>query len=84
MPKVVCLGDTSDHGGTVMTSCQKHSFGGRLAARRGDLFNCPLHGVNPIATGSAKYTIEGQPVARDGDVTQCGAKLIATGKYSFA
>lgn len=84
MPLIIRLGDTSDHGGEVITSCQKYRFEGALAARKGDLFDCPIHGVNPIVEGSAKYSFEGAPVARQGDHTACGATLISGAvKYSF-
>lgn len=86
MPLVIRLGDTSDHGGVVVSSASKYSFEGMLVARKGDMFSCPLpgHGVNPIVEGSGKYSCEGQPIARQGDHTACGASLISGAtKYSF-
>lgn len=79
MPLIVRRGDTSDHGGTIVTSAANWSCEGALVARKGDLHSCPIpgHGITPIATGSAKYRCEGKPVARHGDVTGCGASLIS-------
>lgn len=74
---VVRLGDTSDHGGEVITSAAKWRCKGPLIARKGDLFDCPLHGVNPIVEGSAKWKCEGKEIARHGDKTECGASLIS-------
>lgn len=50
-------------------------------ARVGDAVTCPMKGhggVTKIVTGDATCIIDGKPVARDGDVTACGAKLIAS------
>lgn len=77
MPLVVRIGDTSSHGGAVLTGSSKHRFEGSMAARVGDTFSCPIHGLVQIATGSAKYTCEGAPFARHGDKTTCGASLIS-------
>jgi len=84
MPKVARLGDTSTHGGSVVSSAAKYHFEGILAARKGDLFACPIHGLQSIAAGSPKYNCEGQPIARHGDPITCGASLIASAvKHSF-
>jgi uncharacterized Zn-binding protein involved in type VI secretion len=78
MPKVIRLGDTSDHGGAVITASSDYKSEGIFVARVSDLFDCPLHGVNPIAEGSPKHLNNGKRVARHGDHTQCGAALIAS------
>jgi len=77
MPLVVRLGDTGTHGGSVVTSAAKWTCEGPLIARLGDIYDCPLHGPNPIVEGSAKWQCEGAPVARHGDATQCGATLVS-------
>lgn len=77
MPLIVRLGDSSTHGGAVISSASKWRCEGPLIARLGDMFNCPLHGINPIASGSGKHICEGAPIARQGDVTACGASLIS-------
>jgi len=76
MPLIIRLGDTSDHGGAVVTSAAKTYYNDKLVARKGDLFDCPLHGINPITEGSAQQIVEDSPVAREGDHTACGAALI--------
>ncbi|MBB3142597.1 PAAR domain-containing protein [Halomonas organivorans] len=47
-------------------------------ARQGDLHRCPCsgHSVTPIVSGSPQSRVEGQPVARVGDKTACGATII--------
>lgn len=77
MPAIVRLGDTSTHGGAVITAASKWDCMGAKIARKGDSFDCPIHGVNPIVQGSGKWDCEGKPIARHGDKTQCGASLIA-------
>lgn len=77
MPLIVRLGDTSDHGGKVITGASKWRCEGQAIARKGDILACPIHGPNPIVEGSGKWRCEGQPIARDGDTTECGARLIS-------
>jgi len=79
MPRIVRLGDTSSHGGTVISSGSKWQCEGALIARKGDLHSCPIpgHGVTAIVSGSGKYQCEGAPIAREGDTCGCGAALIS-------
>jgi uncharacterized Zn-binding protein involved in type VI secretion len=72
---VARLGDTSSHGGAITTSAAKTKVEGQLVARVTDTLDCPIHGPNPILTGSPAYAAEGQAVARSGSVTQCGAVI---------
>ena len=75
MPAVARLGDTSSHGGTIITSATKEYINGILVARVGDQHSCPIpgHGVTAILTGSSKFTCEGAAVAVVGSVCGCGA-----------
>jgi uncharacterized Zn-binding protein involved in type VI secretion len=75
---VARLGDSSSHGGQIISSAQKTKVEGKLIARVGDLHSCviPGHGVTPILTGSPKFIAEGQKVARTGSVCGCGAQII--------
>ena len=72
------LGDTSSHGGTIVTGSLTTLVNGRPAARMGDMHVCPIpyHGVTPIITGSLNTTTDGRPNARVGDVTGCGAVIV--------
>ncbi|MHB1000742.1 MAG: PAAR domain-containing protein [Armatimonadota bacterium] len=71
------LGDTTDHGGTIITGASLTLINGIPAARKGDLHSCPIEGhvVTPIVTGSDCVDIEGSPAARIGDSTGCGAMI---------
>lgn len=82
MPKYVRLGDTSDHGGKVISSSQKFVCEGALVARIDDDFDCPIHGVNKIIEGSSTSIVEGKRPATVGDHTACGAALMSTAARS--
>ena len=73
---IIRHGDTSTHGGVVMTA-SADSFGdGPPVARLGDLLLCPKHGLKPIVSGSDKSLVNSKPVARMGDKAACGAMLV--------
>jgi uncharacterized Zn-binding protein involved in type VI secretion len=69
--------DQTSHGGRILTGSNRIKVKGRRAARIGDTVSCPLHGDNPILSGSSSLTDAGVPLARDGDRTRCGSVLIA-------
>ncbi|WP_454871988.1 PAAR domain-containing protein [Paraburkholderia xenovorans] len=67
-------GDTTDHGGEVITASQTMRYAGRRVAREGDLVECPLHPeVRPdmILEGDRKIADRGAPVARQGHRATC-------------
>lgn len=80
---VVRLGDTSSHGGTVVSSAAKTEAEGLLVARVTDLFSCPIHGVQTIIEGSGDTEVEGLAVARNGDRISCGGALISLASKSY-
>lgn len=75
------LGDTSDHGGTIITASTS-KVGGVPVARIGDILDCPRHGKNPIVSSVVISKIDGIPVAHIGSKTGCGA-TITTGCASY-
>lgn len=77
---VARFGDTSTHGGKIITSAKKTEAEGMLVARVTDLLDCPIHGINPIITGSQNYIVEDQKCARTTSLTQCGAQIIGGSK----
>ncbi|MGK5025467.1 PAAR domain-containing protein [Janthinobacterium sp. RB2R34] len=82
MRKIIRLGDTTSHGGKVLSCAATHvTVGGIAVACVGDLCSCPLKGHNgcTIASGSARHAINGLAVAFEGDRTSCGATLMAGG-----
>jgi len=76
----IVLGDKTDHGGEVVEASPTSDSGGRRIARVGDRVTCPKHHHGPtvIVSGDPTMLIDGQPAAREGDKTACGATLIAS------
>lgn len=75
---LILKGDMTTHGGAV-TGCSPISkVEGIGIARVGDAVTCPLHGSTVIKTGDTSLLLQGQAAARHGDVTTCGASLIAS------
>lgn len=77
MPVVARLGDTSDHGGEIITAGSTVKANGILVARLGDQHSCPIpgHGVTPLVSASASVKSDGARLARVGDRAGCGATI---------
>lgn len=74
-------GDTTSHGGRVIASDMTNTVDGKALALLGDMVSCPrCGGLYPIVNIKADLhmTFNGRPVASDGDITACGATLIAS------
>lgn len=75
----ITLGDTTDHGGTVISADMTWTVNGKPVARVGDKVVCrKCRGTFAISTGAPDMTGMGQALARHGDKTECGATLIAS------
>jgi len=87
MPKVICIGDPTSHGGKVISSSVPHfTVDGKPVACIGDHCTCPIVGHGGICTiveGDEKHTIDGRPVAYEGHKTSCGATLQATSEKLY-
>lgn len=78
---LIRLGDTTDHGGEVITASYTMDYEGRRVARKGDHVLCPLHPKvqpNLILEGDPDVTDHGVPVARKGHHATCGCILISS------
>lgn len=80
---LIVVGDKTSHGGVVLEGASTTAVEGKAIARVGDKVSCPLcghgqHGITEIVTGDPTLIIDGRPAARDGDMTACGATLIAS------
>lgn len=81
----ILLGDKSSHGGTVISASGSSDCNGKGIARVGDQVTCPRRGhggVTVIVSGDPTALIDGQPAARHGDKTACGASLIASQSHT--
>jgi uncharacterized Zn-binding protein involved in type VI secretion len=76
---VIVLGDTTDHGGEVISAAPVATAGGKPIARLGDLVACPrCGGTFPIVQGNPGMRFDGADVAYHGCAVACGARLIAS------
>lgn len=77
---VIRLGDTTSHGGTVVSAAENLTIMGKPVARVGDKVSCPLpgHGSTAITEGDPEWVIDGKPVALEGHKTSCGATLVSS------
>ncbi len=83
--KIITVGDSTDHGGKVISGSPTRDVNGKPIARVGDQVMCPMvypggkpHGVNKIVSGHATVTADGKAVAVDNCMTECGSKLIGS------
>ncbi|MDR5749106.1 PAAR domain-containing protein [Caballeronia sp. LZ029] len=87
---IILVGDSTDHGGKVVTGSSTHKIGGRSVARLDDLVDCPQrypdgrpHGVNKIIEAHPTFAIGGRRVALHGHHTECGCTLIGSTSASI-
>lgn len=83
--EILTVGDTSDHGGQIITGDPSVIIRGKSVAVIGSLFSCPLfypngtpHNVTPIIMGSSSPSRAVTPsglVALEGDHAGCGCTL---------
>jgi uncharacterized Zn-binding protein involved in type VI secretion len=76
---VTRIDDKTDHGGTVAAASSSTLVLGRAAALEGDATECPrckgAFAMRPTGDGSRH---QGQQYAFEGDVTECGARQLAS------
>ncbi|OWJ63106.1 PAAR domain-containing protein [Paraburkholderia caledonica] len=78
---LIRLGDSTEHGGEVITASSTMTFDDRPVARMGDEVFCPRHpGVRPnlIVEGDESMMDDGLPVAHHGHRATCGCRLISS------
>ena len=78
MAAYITVGATITHGGKVISGSPNTTHNGIPISCKGDKVICKkCKKVTTILTGYASFIVDGAPIARAGDVTSCGAKLIA-------
>lgn len=84
MAAYITVGATTTHGGKVITGSPYTTHNGVQVSRKGDKVICKkCKKLTTILTGDPSFIVDGAPIARGGDITSCGAKLIAI-QQSFA
>ncbi|WP_186136438.1 PAAR domain-containing protein [Burkholderia gladioli] len=74
-------GDASSHGGRVLACDPTNTDDGKPIALIGDMVSCPRRGgIFPIVRVKTelRMSFNGRAVASEGDMTACGATLIAS------
>lgn len=78
MGQPICrLGDSSNHGGVIISASSDMLVDGIPVARLGDWHSCPIpgHGITPIISASVTVDNDNMGLARIGSTTGCGAVL---------
>lgn len=77
MRSIVRIGDSSDHGGTMVSAGGHFTVNGKLACVNGDLHICPIkgHGTTSVSS-SYSLSSSGKSVTLTGDKAGCGATLV--------
>ena len=75
------LGDSTSHGGKVISASTLFVLHGIAVAQEGDMTHCPkCKGDFPILPSPGSSTSHGKTLAFEGTQTACGASLIASFK----
>lgn len=79
MPAVARLGDTSDHGGSIISASSDTNANGRGIARAGDMHSCPIrgHGTTPLTPITTRTFVNGRLVITVGARAGCGAVIVS-------
>ena len=77
MPATARLGDPGSHGGGIVTASDNTFCDGIGVARVGDIYACPIHGPNPIVSGSGDVITNSRETAIVGSATACGAIIVS-------
>lgn len=85
MANIARLGDTSSHGGTIISASSTVTADGKGIARTGDSHQCPIrgHGTTPL-TGSSSATANGAAIVLVGDTAGCGATITSGSSTSHS
>jgi uncharacterized Zn-binding protein involved in type VI secretion len=82
---IICVGDTTTHGGTVLEGFANFEVYGRLASGKGHKVRCPrCKGIFVIIEGAENRTVGDVPLALEGMLTSCGAALVASQRAATA
>ena len=76
--QIARLGDTTSHGGTIISASDTRSVDGIAVARIGDMVSCPIsgHGVNPIVSVQTTTSTDSRQNAHIGASTACGSVIV--------
>lgn len=78
MKNIIRLGDTTSHGGKVISASSTLIINGKAAALLYDAVSCPKHGNNKIIECSPHYTEDNRGIAFHGCKSECGAIIYSS------
>jgi len=85
--KIACVGDGSDHGGSIINSNQDGTFivAGIDVAVEGAQHSCPIegHGITPITAVVIKSYHNGKLILTQGARAGCGARIIPSDRKVY-
>ncbi|WP_223456705.1 MULTISPECIES: PAAR domain-containing protein [unclassified Pseudomonas] len=76
----VLLGDSTTHGGEVISASSTTIVNGKPVALVDDDVSCPIpgHGVNPIVEGSPDWSENGRAMVVNGCRSACGCQMLSS------
>lgn len=75
---IICVGDTTTHGGVVVEGDYLVKINGRPVSRKGDKVICPkCENAYIIIEGDSKLKVNGRALALEQMQTSCGARLLS-------
>ncbi len=76
MTAIVRLGDTSSHGGNMVSATGLFKVNGKIVCVHGDMHSCPIkdHGTTAVSSSNSLKS-NGKSVIRVGDSAGCGASI---------
>lgn len=77
MPRDSRITDIGSHGPMIVTGSPNVLDEGKQSARVGDIYLCPVHGPQPILTGSPKTMVNNRRNVRVTSVARCGAVIVS-------
>lgn len=87
MPQAAIVGDTSSHGGLIVSSNQdgRLKAGGVQICANGCLHSCPIpfHGTTPVTAITLKSYVNGKLIVTTGAVAGCGAVIIGSALRTY-
>lgn len=77
MKRIACLGDSSDHGGTLITTNQDDKFdaGSLHVCADQCQHDCPIHGVTLVTAITVKSYVNNKLIITEGAIAGCGAVI---------
>lgn len=88
MKLIACLGDPSNHGGTLISTNQDNRLttAGIPVCANGCMHSCPItgHGVTAVSAATVKSYVNGKLIITYGAVAGCGAVITPPNRRTYA